>query len=104
MFTLRTESLAILGRKEEAEDHVPEVTWICIQRVHPVLKSNRVRVAPQVTEVLHCDKCAVEELLEYRLAFGDVAQHLSARHLTRIQRRDERRLIGHRHFCVRLER
>ena len=56
----RAKSLEILGREEEAKDHVPEIARIRVQRVQPVLKSNRIRVAPQVAKVLHRHKRAIE--------------------------------------------
>src|SRR6185437_11044581 len=74
----RPESLAILGREEEAKDHVPEVIWIGVQRVEPVLESDRVRVAPQIPKVLHRYERPVEELICHYLALDDVPQHLTA--------------------------
>src|SRR5262245_39117561 len=75
---LRSESLAILSREEETKDHVPEVVGIRVQRVQPVLKSNSVRVAPQVTEVLHRHKRTIEELVRNSLALHYIPQHLAA--------------------------
>ena len=63
---------------------------------------NRVRVASQVTEVLHRHKAAVEELVEYRCALDDSSQHLCTSLSSAIQRshevgfirdRDARRLL-----------
>src|SRR5690349_24284610 len=77
----RPESLAILGREEEAKDHVPEVVWIGVQCVEPVLESNRVRVAPQIAKVLHRYERSVEELIGHGRALDDLPQYLAARHL-----------------------
>ena len=48
-----SEALSVFGGIDEAEDHVTEVARISVQRVQPVLETDRVRVAPQVTKVLH---------------------------------------------------
>src|SRR6185369_12463089 len=93
MFTLRAESLEILGREEEAKDHVPEIARIRVQRVEPVLVSNRVRVAPQVAKVLHRHKRTIEELVCHGLVLDDVAQHLAARHLSSVERVDQGLLV-----------
>lgn len=45
--------MAVFVGVDEAEDHVPEVARIGGQRRHPVRVADRVRVAAQVTEVLH---------------------------------------------------
>src|SRR6185369_11087300 len=62
------EPLAVLRREEEAKDHVPGVARIRVYRVEPVLESNRVRVAAQVTKVLHRHQRPIEELIPNRLA------------------------------------
>src|SRR5215208_2659667 len=103
MFTLRAESLAILGREEEAKDHVPEIARIRVQRVQPVLKSYRVRIAPQVSKVLHRHKRPVEEPVSNRLALNDVAQHFTARHLPAVQCPNQRRLVREHHLRIELQ-
>src|SRR5690349_15075421 len=97
-------SLAVLGREDEAKDHVPEIARIGVQRVEPVLESDRVRVAPQITKVLHRHKRTIEELICDRLVLDDVAQHLAARHLSIVECRNQRPAVRDAHFSIRLER
>src|SRR6185503_4474597 len=72
---LRSKSLPIFRREEEPKDHVPEVTRISVQCVEPVLEAYCIRIAPQVTEILHCHEFTIEEPVPDQLAFDDVAQH-----------------------------
>ena len=59
----RPEAVAIFVRIDKAEDHVPVIVRVCRQRGDPVGVANRVRVAPQVTEVLQGHERADEELI-----------------------------------------
>src|SRR5438105_14620003 len=79
---LWSKSLSILGREKESKDHVPEVTRICIKRGEPVLKSRRVRIAAQVTKILHRYEGAIEELIGHCRHFNYFAQYLSTRFLS----------------------
>ena len=83
---------------------MPGVARIRIYRIKPVLESDRVRVAPQVTKVLHRHKRSIEELIPNRLALDDIAQDLTAIHLTAIECIDQRLLVGNCDFRVRFER
>src|SRR5215213_637761 len=83
---LRLEPGSILFRENETENHVTEVARIRIQRIHPVCKPDSVRVASQVTEILHRHETAVEELIEYRRVLDDVSQHLGTCLCSAIQR------------------
>src|SRR6185369_113304 len=83
------EPVQILSRENEPEDHVTEVAGIGVKRVDPVCEPDRIRVASQVTEVLHRHKAAVEELVEYRGALDERSQHLSASLSSAIQRSHE---------------
>src|SRR5215217_3053831 len=73
------EPVQILSRENESENHVTEVAGIGVKRVDPVCETDRIRVASQVTEVLHRHKAAVEELVKYRLGLDKSSQHLGSR-------------------------
>src|SRR6185503_10594704 len=101
---LWTESLAIFRREQETKNHVPEIAGIGIQRVEPVLEPNRVRVAPQVTKILHRHERTIEEPVGNRLALHYITQDLTAIHRTAIECVDQTLLVGHCDFRIRLER
>src|ERR1041384_8420774 len=84
--SLRSEALTILRREEKSKDHVTEITGIGIQSIQPVLKTHRVRIAPQVTKILHCHKRSIEHTIRDVCILHDVAQHLSAIHRSAIKR------------------
>ena len=85
--------MAIFCREQETKNHVPEIAGIGIQRVDPVLESNRVRVPPQVTKLLLRHKRTIEEPVRNGLALHNVTQDLSAIHRTAIECVDQGLLI-----------
>src|ERR1041385_2423327 len=101
---LRAEAAAVFGGEDEAEDHVPEVARIVRQRCDPVGVANRIRVAAQVSEVLHRYKRTDEKLVLDRFALNDLAQDLPARLLIRIKRRNQICLVTERDLRILLER
>jgi hypothetical protein len=52
---------------------VPEVARIGIQRVEPVLETDRIGIASQVTKILHRHKRAIEEAISDCLSLDDFA-------------------------------
>ena len=52
-----------------------EVTRIVSQGRNPVVVSNRIRIAPQVTEILHRHKCPDEELV-FHLIIADCHRNI----------------------------
>src|ERR1041385_1985531 len=76
---LRAEAAAIFGGEEEAEDHVAEVARIVGKCCDPVVVTNRIGIAPEISEVLHRHKRADEKLIFNSFALDDLTQYLPAR-------------------------
>ena len=70
-----SEAVTVFVGEDEAEDHVPEVARIGGERGDPVVISNRVRVAPQVTKIPHRHECTDEELVLHLRWLDNPTEH-----------------------------
>src|SRR5437899_12978551 len=68
------ETRPIFRRVDETKDHVAIIVWIRGQRINPVVIANGIRIAAQVTLVLHIDKRIYEPLVENLVALNDVPE------------------------------
>src|SRR5947209_15825398 len=88
----RSEPLSVLRGREESLDHLglDEVAAEGVELVEPEVEARRVRVAPQIAEVLHRDEGSVELCVGEGRALGDASKDARARRLVgRVGRRAE---------------
>src|SRR6185369_11370456 len=98
-----SESTAVFVGEEEAEDHVTEVARVVVKRCDPVVEANRIRIAAQVTKILHRYKRSNEEFVLDRFALNDLTQHLRARLLLLVKRGYQLGLVAERDLRILFE-
>jgi hypothetical protein len=61
---------------DEPKNHVSKILGIGVERVNPILISNRVRIPTQITKVLHGNEAAIEKLSRNQLSLDYLAKQL----------------------------
>src|SRR5262245_5760115 len=72
----RSEPVSVLLRIHKPVNHVPRVSRL-VQHIDPV-QIQSVRIASQITKVLHHHECLVEEFRGHFVGLDNLPQHLGA--------------------------
>src|SRR5205823_7578697 len=83
----RAESQPVLGRVHKTVDHRARVGWMTAEIVEPALIAVRVRLASEITVILHPDKRIIELSRAHLIRIGNRAEDLRPRERAVIERR-----------------